>query len=278
MDHGSTRQSLLLYFFTPVLALAALVSTNANAAFITDKIMVEVRTERFGQGTVLKKLPSGTSVEVLMTDGKYTRIRTPNNITGWVASTFLTKEKPTQLEYLELLSKSKVTEAKLRAAEEKLAAADTGATAAGISDEEIERLRKEAKDARWMKVEMQKARDRAEQAEAKLKTKNKNSGDAKQELDKLRAQNKDLEQRLAAAILVNEQQSQESSQENNPTETTAITTITTPTEPTTEHNDWNVSINWFLGSLIVALIAGFVFGIIWLDKRIRQRHGGFRIY
>jgi SH3 domain protein len=258
----------------PALVLAAFVSGSANAAFITDKIVVEVRTERFGQGSVIKKLTSGTSVEVLVVDGKYTRIRTPDNITGWVASTFISKEKPTQLEYLELLSKSKVTEAKLRAAEQQLANAATGESTASISEEEIEQLKQQAKDARWMKVEMQKARDRANQAEAKLKNKNEKAGNNKQELEKLRTQNKDLEQRLAAAILVNEQQSQEISD----AETAQITTVTTQAAPVSEDNGWSVSINWFLGSLIAALIAGFVFGIIWLDKRIRQRHGGFRIY
>jgi SH3 domain protein len=246
---------------------------TANAAFITDKIVVEVRSERFGQGSVVKKLSSGTSVEVLVVDGKYSRIRTPDNITGWVNSTFITKQKPTQLEYLELLSKSKVTEAKLRAAEEQLASA-SNAGSAGVSDAEIEKLKQQAKDARWMKVEMQKARDRANQAEAKLKSKNQKTGDAQKELESLRAQNKDLEQRLAAAILVNEQQSQEISA----TEPAALTTVTTHTEPATQDNNWNVSINWFLISLLAALIAGFVVGIIWLDKRIRQRHGGFRIY
>lgn len=282
MRQGITRQSLLLYFTAPVLIVAALISDAANAAFITDKIMVEVRTERFGQGTVLKKLPSGTSVEVLMTDGQYARIRTPNNITGWVNSTFITKEKPTQLEYLELLAKSKTTEAKLREAEEKLAAATT--TGAGDTDNsaEIEMLKKQAQDARWMKVEMQKARDRAEQAEAKLKNINKKTGDAQQELDSLRTKNKDLEQRLAAALLINEQvneQQEASAQKTASTDTNEeAPALMLNTEASTQDDGWSVSLKWFFGSLFTALLIGFIAGITWLDKRSRQRHGGFRIY
>ena len=245
----------------------------ANAAFITDKIVVEVRAERFGQGAVLKKLPSGTSVEVLFVDGQYTRIRTNDNITGWVASTFITKQKPTQLEYLELLGKSKTMEAKLREAEEKLANAES-ASAPSISDQEIEELRQQSKDARWMKVEMQKARDRAQQAEAKLKSQSKKSGDNQQELDDLRAQNKDLEKRLAAALLVNEQQTQAESEET----PAAIPVISTHTEPVQESDEWSIGLSWFFGCVAVALVGGFVLGIMWLDKRIRQRHGGFRIY
>ena len=178
---SSTIHRIVFGIFTGLLLYLPLV---AHAAFITDKIMVEVRTERLGQGTVLKKLPSGSSVEVLMSDGQYSRIRTADNVTGWVNSTFLTNEKPTQLEYLELLAKSKTLEAKLHDAEEQLTSGSATASAT-TDDEEIERLKNEAKDARWMKVEMMKARDRADQAEAKLKASGKESGDNKQALEKL---------------------------------------------------------------------------------------------
>jgi len=247
----------------------------ADAAFITDRIVVEVRSERFGQGTVLKKIPSGTSVEVLMSDGRYTRIRTPDNITGWVASTFVTKEKPTQLEYLELLSKSKSVEARLRAAEQQLAEAGS----AGISAAEIDKLKEDAKNARWMKVEMQKARDRAQQAEAKLKAlqekqarNNRQDQDIQQQLDVLRTEKDELEKRLAAALLINEEQAQKQA---------ASQHATAPAHSGGSDADdasWRVGLEWLLGLSILALLAGVVIGISWLDRRIRQRHGGFRIY
>jgi len=261
--------------FTGLLTCLPLV---ANAAFITDKIIAEVRTERFDQGTILKELSSGASVEVLMSDGKYTRVRTIDNITGWVNSKFLTNEKPNQLERLELLSKIKASEKKLRAAEEKLASTP----AAGSNDtnsKEIEILKKQAKDARWMKAEMQKARDRAEKAEKKLKTelkkqskKGEQNNDTRQQLENLRAQNNELETRLAAALLVSEQQSEFSGKELTP-----VALAATPATEKTGYR-WTVNMQWFFGSLFTALIIGFVAGITWLDKRIRQKHGGFRIY
>lgn len=257
--------------------LLILLPLAAQAAFITDRIMVEVRTERFGQGAVLKKLPSGTSVEVLMTDGQYTRIRTNNNITGWINSTFLTNKKPTQLEYLELLAKSKTTDAKLKAAEEKLAAGPT-ADSGSADNTEIEALKKQAQDARWMKVEMMKARDRADQVEAKLKAKNKNTTDSTQALETLRTKNKDLEQRLAAAMLVNDQQEASLKEAADAEANAPMPLPTLDTETTTQTDDWTVNMEWFFGSLFTALLVGFIAGISWLDKRSRQRHGGFRIY
>ena len=76
-----------------LLCLIPFITLSAQAAFITDKITVDVNAQRFSQGAVLKTLPSGTSVEVLMSDGQYSRIRTADNITGWVDSKFLTNEK-----------------------------------------------------------------------------------------------------------------------------------------------------------------------------------------
>lgn len=272
-----TLHRTIFGIFTGLLTCLPLV---VNAAFITDKIVAEVRTERFDQGAILKKLSSGASVEVLMSDGKYTRVRTTDNITGWVNSRFLTNEKPNQLEHLELLSKIKATEEKLRTAEEKLASAPT--TGPGINSEEIETLKKQAKDAQWMKAEMQKARNRAEKAEkaekklkAELKKQSKKgeqSNDTKQQLEDLRTQNHELETRLAAALLVNEQQSESAS-----TELTPVAFVTTPATEKTD-DGWTITMQWFLGSLFTALIIGFIAGLTWLDKRIRRKHGGFRIY
>jgi SH3 domain protein len=280
------RQGLLFLLCTVLFA------GNAHGAFITDKIMVEVRSERFGQGSLLKSIPSGSSVEVLIADGKYSRIRTTDNITGWVNSTFLTHKKPSQLEYLELLSQSKITEKKLRAAERALTAspATVDTATAGINAKEISRLKKQAKDARWMKVEMMKARDRAEQAEAKLKialkrqrTKNTQGDKNQQQLKDLQNHNQALQQRLAAALLVSE-----------PNAIAATTTLSTTNATTNmkadddlsttmasqvqqSNDDGNTLMPWFFAGLLVSLVLGFVTGVSWLDKRNRQRHGGFRL-
>lgn len=263
--------------FSLLTGLLTCLPLAVNAAFITDKIVAEVRTERFDQGAVLKELSSGASVEVLMSDGKYTRVRTTDNITGWVNSRFLTNEKPNQLEHLELLSKIKATEEKLRVAEEKLVS--TSAAGSSISTEEIETLKKQAKDAQWMKAEMQKARRRAEKAEEKLKTelkkqakKSEQNNDTQQQLDDLRTQNHELETRLAAALLVNEQHSESSGPELTP-----VAFVATPATEKTDNNGI-INMQWFLGGLLTTLIIGFIAGFTWLDKRIRRKHGGFRIY
>ncbi|MCB1734666.1 MAG: TIGR04211 family SH3 domain-containing protein [Gammaproteobacteria bacterium] len=42
-------------------------------------------------------------------------------------------------------------------------------------------------------------------------------------------------------------------------------------------NDGTVPLLWLLVAIGVTLLVGFVFGLLWLDRSIRRRHGGFRI-
>ncbi len=40
----------------------------------------------------------------------------------------------------------------------------------------------------------------------------------------------------------------------------------------------SLPLKWVAGALFVCLIAGFLLGLWWIDRRIRSRHGGFRVY
>ena len=40
----------------------------------------------------------------------------------------------------------------------------------------------------------------------------------------------------------------------------------------------SLPLTWVAAALVVAVVAGFVAGLWWLDALIRRRHGGFRIY
>jgi len=255
-----------------LLCLMPLLSLPTQAEFVTDKIVIEVRSQRLSQGAVLKTLPSGSAVEVLMKDGDYTRIRTIDNITGWVQAQFLTNEQPTQIAYLTLLAKSKVLEAKLKTAEAN--AGEAGGD--GIDIAEIEELRKRAADAGWMRVELKKARERLTEIESKMKSSGKAVNSSQEELNTLRNQNKELQARLAASALINKQVSEQ--QETTIQQGGIASTMQNSDEHSSDTQSWAVNIEWFLGSILVALIIGLVGGMSWLDKRMRQRHGGFRLY
>ena len=40
----------------------------------------------------------------------------------------------------------------------------------------------------------------------------------------------------------------------------------------------SLPLKWVAGALLVCLVAGFLGGQWWIDRRIRRRHGGFRVY
>lgn len=40
----------------------------------------------------------------------------------------------------------------------------------------------------------------------------------------------------------------------------------------------SLPLGWVAAALVVALVGGFAAGLWWIDRRIRSRHGGFRIY
>lgn len=261
----NTKANTMKQFYLGILlCLMPLLSLPAQAEFVTDKIVIEVRSQRLSQGAILKTLPSGSSVEVLMRDGDYARIRTNDNITGWVQSQFLTKDQPAQTAYQELLAKTRTLEAKLKSAEANQSGGD------GIDIAEIEELRKRAADAGWMRVELKKSRDRANELESKMNTSGQTSNSSQKELAILNDKNKELERRLAAAMEYNEQQQQLAIEEG-------VTASVSASQASGEQG-WAVNIEWFIGSIVVALIIGLIGGMTWLDKRIRQRHGGFRIY
>ena len=41
---------------------------------------------------------------------------------------------------------------------------------------------------------------------------------------------------------------------------------------------FNVPVTWLLVAMLIAVIGGFAGGWYWIDKRSRDRHGGYRIY
>ena len=106
-----------------------------------------------------------------------------------------------------------------------------------------------------------------------MKSSGKTANSSQEELNTLRNQNKELQARLAASALINKQVSEQQEIETQQGEMATISTTQNPGE-----QGWSVDIEWFLGSIVVALILGLIGGMTWLDKRMRQRHGGFRLY
>ncbi len=75
---------------------------QAETVFVIDRLLVGVHKEKRLDSEILKVFPTGTQLEVLERSDDLARIKGPDDITGWVDSSYLTSNKPAQLLLKEL--------------------------------------------------------------------------------------------------------------------------------------------------------------------------------
>ncbi len=238
----------------PVLLLPASYS-HADTAYITDSIVVNIYKDSELTGKPLEKLPSGALVDVLRSSAGVAEVKSGSGKTGWVRTTFLSSNLPKTIQ--------------LENAGHELSKANA---ALDKAKKKIEQLQKESskagKDSGWMKAEMEKARKKAATLEAQLKSKQGQASKVEQQaetldsqLAELKAKNADLEQRLAATFLINR-----------------VAEVGEVAEENVSQPQDELTFPWSVFAVILALAIGFAAGYYWLDRRVRQRFGGARVY
>lgn len=95
LNHSKKCCPDMLRFIFPVIAILFCVDLAAQPMhYITDKLYAPVRSEQGEKGKIIHNgLESGTSIEVLEKDEKsgYARIRTGDNIEGWIRLQYLSE-------------------------------------------------------------------------------------------------------------------------------------------------------------------------------------------
>lgn len=114
-------------------AFACLAGLCARAAtlYVSDELVLNVYSEVNQQGQRLATLHSGAAVEALGTSGDFTQVRTGDNTTGWVKTSYLTAHEPATVRVKQLeeeLDRSRAT---------------TPALAEAAAKSEVERLQRE---------------------------------------------------------------------------------------------------------------------------------------
>ncbi|MFV9645171.1 MAG: TIGR04211 family SH3 domain-containing protein [Desulfobacterales bacterium] len=74
-------------------------TVQAETMYVNDSVKITLRT---GQGTnykVLAMINLGQELEVLQPDDKWTQVKLPSGMEGWVLTRFLTYDKPCRLEF-----------------------------------------------------------------------------------------------------------------------------------------------------------------------------------
>ena len=74
----------------------------ADTRYVSDRLIISVRTGQNTQNGVLGYIQSGTPVDVLEEDGQYLKIKTENGLEGWVQAQYIISEKPKALIIMDL--------------------------------------------------------------------------------------------------------------------------------------------------------------------------------
>lgn len=231
------------------------VATNvclAQQLYVTDKISIAVYPEADKKTKPIRKLPSGTLVKALGdTDlsgkNQYIQIETKDGISGWIEAIYLTNEKPTQIEYLQLAAKYSAAEAKLKDYETRLL--------------DMQELRKEAKTADWLRNQLSENRKKEQSYEQQIKLKD-------IALAELRITVANLEEQLAAGNV------------SGTSSPASVSTINQQRLSSAIEDETGIFANsssirfytWLILSLAVTLIIGILLGFVLIDYKSRKKN------
>ena len=248
-----TEQTFIKY--TLVLCLLTfMLQAQADSAYITDKVVIDIHSLLNEQGLVVTSLPSGTPVEVISNEGDYAQIQTADNKRGWVHSKYLSFEKPASIEYLQLLGKYKNITKELQDAQAKL----------GRQQE----LQKTAKAAEFSRDELNKSKKQIQNLDQQLKT-------ATTALEAARKKIASLE-KAPAPSATSKAQTDSVAQPAAQPSPVPLESEAPPLQ--VDQGPFKVPFLWSVVAMLFTFIIGILIGIKWLDHRIRQRHGGVRFY
>ncbi len=246
---------------------------GAETMYVTDRILLGVHEQPQEDSILLKSIVSGTSVDVISTQGTFSKIKLPDGTQGWVTSGFLKQEQPAVAE-LDAMHKKYDESAK---------------TVKQLNDEinkkerELQIRRDELSNATTTIKELKKQmaasgktpavdETKFNQAEKKIATLTKQLADmtaakaaaektmqgmGNTDIETLQKQNNDLKARIASA------------QANLNGDT-----VPTPEQLAAIRPDFPI---WYWGLILLVFILGLIVGLQWMDHRNRMRHGGFRI-
>ncbi len=97
---------------------------NAETAYVTDMLQLELYETMQMTGRPLKRLRSGDSMEILQREGRLARVRLEGGDTGWVKSLYLVDKEPARTRVNKLEKETETAGETIAALEKKLAARD----------------------------------------------------------------------------------------------------------------------------------------------------------
>lgn len=228
----------------------------AETGYIVDQLLVGLHQEKDINSPIIKVLSTGTEIEILNREGDFAEIREKEEgKTGWVDASYLMLEKPARLRLIELQEKIKQLESQQ----------NVQATQAlqDQNEEQVNKLNKQIDD---LKQNLSSEKIKSGELEAKISQLEKKQAQMEANTDENKVANlkkhiTELQNQLDAAR-------QEKAEE---------VASTAGIEPSYVKLFNLLTQKPLLITLGVIAFVSFLFGRRWEDKKIRKRHGGFRI-
>lgn len=239
-----------------VLLLGILLSSSvatAESLYITDKISIDVYSDKFAKGEHIKSLPTGTIVEIIERDQGYAQIRTRDSLEGWVESKYLSNEKPLQIEYLQLSAKYKAAQEKINDYQTRLL--------------ELQELRKEAQTVDWLRTKLKENETTENTLEQNLKLKDISIAELKITVASLEEQLANTRQQLDEVL-----------QNTHPVGNTYPLDDEGNSQPIYSTSSSVSFYTWLVLSLAVTLIIGILMGFVLIDYKVRKKHVDEALY
>ncbi len=246
-----------LIFKTLVISYGLLTANAAmsETAYIVDQLLVGLHQEKNIDSPIIKVLSTGTEVDIISREGDFAEIREiAEGKIGWVDASYLMLDQPAKVLLAGLQEKIKTLESQqgVQASQE----------IQNQNDEKTKELNKQIED---LKQSLSSEKLKAGELEAKISQQDKKlaqieaNGDENQ-IAVLEKQNTELQSQLDT---VRQENTDQVTQTNNQ-----------PPFMQLMGSLKEKPVQIILG---VLALAAFLFGRRWEDRKIRRRHGGFRV-
>jgi len=239
-----------------ILLLAGYGNAFSDTAYVTDQLRAGLHADDLAGSPIVKIIPTGTPLEVIKADDRFTFVRDPEGAEGWIDNQYLVPDKPDRIRLREAEARISELEASLTRARQ------DSSTARNSENSPIEQLEADRKA-----LEQQFKSERIKTGElqvqiAELRKRLGQGGGNHDELyekiDRLNMEKKQLEVQLARALEGNFQKDRNID------------------SPDSLSGDYLTPQN-ILIAIVVVLITGVIIGLYLMDFIHRRRHGGFRI-
>lgn len=233
---------------TGIMILLA-VSTQANAAYVSERLKLGLYAEPNADGAPVKTLSTGTEVEIVEQGEQFARVRLADGTEGWALKEFLTDSPPAAQQLQRQLEKTKQELEQTTRQRDQL---QRQLNAAGTDDKKLRRLQTQLDEARRNNEALQQKLDAAQ-------TENSDLSRLQEEYQKARQTVAQLQQRLNALESQEPKSETVSAGANNPDKVIK-------------------RLAWLLVAVLLSAVLGAFLGIRWLAARVRRRFNGLKVW